>query len=48
MIAALPAPSTIECPADAGVRGRRRRRDACDATVTLTFEDVTHAGHLRR
>ena len=45
VIAALPAPSTIECPATPSLRGSRRRPTPATATVTLTFADVTTPGN---
>ena len=35
-------------PGDAGVRGSRRRRDCCDASVDADVCGRDHAGHLRR
>ncbi len=43
MIAALPGPSTIDCPA-APVFTQATAVDACGSAVTLTFNDVTTPG----
>src|SRR5204862_3341187 len=42
-ISALPAPSTIECPATPSFT-TPTATDACDASPTLTFADVTTPG----
>jgi hypothetical protein len=43
VIAALPAPTTINCPATPGF-AQAVATDACDQNVTLTFNDVTTPG----
>src|SRR2546428_3013205 len=43
-IAPLPAATTIDCPATP-VFAQATATDACDATVTLTFNDVTTPGN---
>src|SRR5439155_8114097 len=43
VISALPAPSTIECPATPSFT-TPTATDACDASPTLTFADVTTPG----
>src|SRR5204862_435492 len=42
-LTALPAPSTIECPATPSFT-TPTATDACDASPTLTFADVTTPG----
>ncbi|MFV8343373.1 hypothetical protein ACNQGN_13285, partial [Flavobacterium sp. XS2P39] len=44
VIAALPAPSTINCPALPAF-AQATATDTCDASVTLTFNDVTTPGN---